>query len=263
MVLMAGLAWFSAKTVGIIGLCVIFAQDLFGWIPRALPASVREATGWLWQFLYLGGDVQLGEGGPTISILYVIVPWIGVMAAGYGFGTILTRETEQRRRLCIQIGLLATLAFVVIAGLVVAFAPAPEGAPPALFRMLNQRKYPASQLFLSMTLGPMIALHPLAERARGPFGRMLALFGRVPMFFYLLHIPLIHLTALVVNYVTTGSTGAGSYAGAPFVSMPEAERWSLPLLYLAWLVDVVLLYVACRWFAALKARRRETWLSYV
>jgi uncharacterized membrane protein len=263
MVLMAGLVRFSARAVGITGLIVIFAQDVMGRIPSALPPALRDATGWLWQFLYLGGEVPLGANGPTITVLYVIVPWIGVMAAGYGFGAVLTGEPEERRRLCLRIGLFATAFFVVIAGLVVAFGDAPEGAPPALFRLLNQRKYPASQLFLLMTLGPVIALLPFAERMRGPLGRLLAVFGRVPMFYYLLHIPLIHISALVVNLLRTGHTSAAAYSSAPYVSLPESERWSLPLLYLVWLIDVAILYVPCRWFAALKSRRSSPWLSYI
>ena len=129
--------------------------------------------------------------------------------------------------------------------------------------MLNQQKYPASQLFLLMTLGPTIALLPLAERARGWLADVLATFGRVPMFYYLLHIPLIHATALVVWFMRDGSGHRGRFATAPFVSMPEGQRWGLPLLYLVFIITVAMLYVACRWFAGVKARRRGGWLRYL
>ena len=88
---------------------------------------------------------------------------------------------------------------------------------PALFRLLNQQKYPASQLFLLMTLGPTIALLPLAERARGWFADVLAVFGRVPMFYYLLHIPLIHATALLVWLLRDGHVDSSRFATAPYV----------------------------------------------
>ena len=136
-------------------------------------------------------------------------------------------------------------------------------ACPALLRVLNQQKYPASQLFLMMTLGPTIAVLPFLERARGWIADVFATFGRVPMFYYLLHIPTIHVVALLVNLIRTGSTNSGPYASAPFVGMPPAQHWSLPLLYGVFIVVVVLLYFPCRWFADLKARRRATWLSYV
>jgi uncharacterized membrane protein len=262
MILMALLVQFSARTVGIVGLVVILAQDLLHVEPSAFPESVRAPAVALWQFLYLGGEIER-TGKATITILYVIVPWIGVMAAGYGFGLILARERAERRRLCLIIGLVATAAFALVAVLNVMRNPAPDNPLPALLRVLNQRKYPASQLFLLMTLGPTIALLPFVEDVRGAFGRMLVMFGRVPMFFYLVHIPLIHATALAVNFLRHGSTGAELYARAPYVTMPEAQRWSLPLLYAVWLVDVAVLYLACRWFAGVKARRRDRWLGYI
>ena len=138
-----------------------------------------------------------------------------------------------------------------------------DTGPPALFRLLNQRKYPASPLFLLMTLGPTIALLPLAERARGWFAAMLATFGRVPMFYYLLHIPLIHAVALVVWLVRDGSVHAERFATAPFVSIPPEQRWGLPLLYLVFAIVVAALYIPCRWYARVKAQHRQGWLRYL
>jgi hypothetical protein len=151
----------------------------------------------------------------------------------------------------------------VAASLNVFLNPAPANAPPALIRLLNQQKYPASQLFLLMTLGPTIALLPLAERARGWFAGTLATFGRVPMFYYLLHIPLIHIAALIVTLLREGQFQPEWYASAPYTFLPPAHRWGLPLLYLVWAIVVAVLYFACRWFAGLKARRREAWLRYI
>jgi uncharacterized membrane protein len=185
------------------------------------------------------------------------------MAAGYGFGLILIREPEVRRRLCMRIGLSATALFLLAGGLFVFLAPAPANAPPALFRLLNQQKYPASQLFLLMTLGPTIALLPLAERARGWFAGALATFGRVPMFYYLVHIPLIHIAALLVNFLREGQAHQGWYASAPHVFVPPEHRWGLPLLYLVWAIVVAILYLACRWFAGVKSRHRGGWVSYI
>lgn len=276
MVLLAGLVWLPTWAIGTIGLVLILFQQVFGLLGRALPESWR----WIWEFIYpVGVEVTLGQGGPSIAVLYVLVPWIGVMAAGYAFGAIMIREPQERRRLCLRIGLSATALFVALGGLAVFLNPAPDGAPPALFRLLNQNKYPASQLFLLMTLGPTIALLPLAERARpstglraGPSTKLragawvaevLATFGRVPMFYYLLHIPLIHATALVVWFLRDGSVHAGWFASAPFVSIPPAQRWGLPLLYLVFVFVVAVLYVACRWFARVKAKRPEGWLRYL
>ena len=259
MVLLAALAHCSARTVGIAGLLLVFLQQVFGMIPGVLPESIRQPIGPIWEFIYPAGfDAPLG-----IAVLYTIVPWIGVMAAGYGFGLILLREADDRRRLCLRIGLVSTALFIVMATAIEWLKPAGENRLPFLLRMLNQQKYPASQLFLMMTLGPAIAALPLLERARGWIADVFATFGRVPMFYYLLHIPTIHLAALLVNLIRTGSTNSAPYATAPYVGMPPAQHWSLPLLYAVFAAVVVLLYFPCRWFAGLKARRRSAWLSYL
>ncbi len=260
MVLLAGLVWLPAWTVGAVGLIVIVLQSAF-----AIPGSgLGEPWRSVWEFIYpVGAEVHLGANGPSVAVLYSIVPWIGVMAAGYGFGAIMVRDVPSRQRICLAIGLTATALFVVGAGLQVALGPAPENAPPAIFRFLNQRKYPASLLFLLMTLGPAIALLPLAERARGWMAEVLETFGRVPMFYYLLHIPVIHATAAIVWLLRDGSAHSEWFATAPFVSVPPDRRWGLPLLYLVFAVDVAILYVPCRWFAQVKARTRQRWLSYL
>jgi hypothetical protein len=114
-----------------------------------------------------------------------------------------------------------------------------------------------------MTLGPLIALLPLAERARGWFVEMLAVFGRVPLFYYLLHIPAIHLAALAVTFLREGSVHPEWYAYAPFTDVPPANRWGLPLLYFVFALVVALLYFPCRWFAGVKSRNRDGWLRYL
>jgi len=136
---------------------------------------------------------------------------------------------------------------------------------PALLAFLNTTKYPASLDFLLMTLGPIIALIPILETARGPLTRYLTVFGRVPFFFYLLHIPLIHALALVVSKIRLGDVNPWLFTNHPMGNppAPDGYTWSLPLLYLVWVVSLVLLYLACRWYAALKARRTDWWLRYL
>ncbi len=265
MVLLAALVRLKTRTIGIFGLVVIFLQNVVGLLARAMPASWREASGWIWQFLYFGGPVKLGEHGPPIVVLYSIVPWIGVMAAGYAFGAIMIRDEAARRRICLRIGLSATALFLVVGSLIALRGPTSEGAPPALFRLLGQQKYPASQLFLLMTLGPTIALLPLAERARGWIANAVTTFGRVPLFYYLLHIPLIHAAAIVVSLLREGSVNPWLFGNHPMwpPPLPAGYQWSLALLYLVFAVVIVLLYFPCRWFAGLKARRRDGWLTYL
>ena len=265
MILMAALVRLPTRAIAVFGLAVIVGQNLIGGVAGALPQ-------WLGQMLYFGGVIRAGENGPAIAVLYSIVPWIGVMASGYGFGAIIARERTERQRRCLQIGLSATALFLVV-GVLDIFLNAPRpGGPPAWIRFLNQRKYPASQLFLLMTLGPTIALLPAAESfdrlttgARHVIGDALATFGRVPLFFYLLHIPLIHASALVVSLVREGRVNPWLFGNHPMMPppVPGGYMWSLPLLYLVFAVDVAILYVPCRWFARVRARHPDTVLRYL
>ena len=151
----------------------------------------------------------------------------------------------------------ATAVFLVVGGLAVFLSPARPGAPPALFRLLNQNKYPASQLFLLMTLGPTIALLPLADRARNAIGDVLTSFGRVPLFYYLLHIPAIHAAAIVVSLVREGHVNPWLFGNHPMMPppVPSGYTWGLPLLYLVFAIVVAMLYVPCRWFSRVKMSR--------
>jgi len=241
----------SAKTIGILGLAIIFLQQGFAF-----------GRGSWWEFIYPAGkNAPLG-----ISVLDVIVPWIGVMMAGYGFGQIMASDADTRRRWCLRIGLTATLAFVVIAT-VVAIVTARSGqtarTAPLWIRILAQNKYPASQLFLMMTLGPAITLLPFVEGATGWIAGVFRTFGRVPMFYYLLHIPLIHVAALAMAAIRGDGIHHEWYATAPFASVPPSARWSLGQLYLIWAVVIVLLYPLCAWYAKAKAEKQAPWMRYI
>lgn len=249
MVLLAALVGLRPRTVGIIGIVIMAGQQVFG-LPR---------LGFWWEFVYPAGF----DGDGPIVVLYTLVPWIGVMAAGYAFGAVVTRDPVARDRWCRRVGLAAIAAFLVTAVGVFLTTPADAGWQRRVFQALNPSKYPAVQPFLAMTLGPAIALVPLAERATGVLARTLTMFGRVPMFFYLLHIPLIHVLALAVGRVRDGAVHPEWFNTAPYAAVPPEHRWSLPLLYAVFFLTVVLLYPACRWFAAIKDGRRWTWLRFV
>jgi uncharacterized membrane protein len=266
MVLLAALIRLPLRAIAAFGLIVISAHNLIDFIPPTTVQPWRAA--WLWQFVYFGGFFKTDDGGSVVAVLYSIVPWIGVMAAGYAFGGILIRERAERHRLCLIMGTLTIAVFVVLRGIDLYGDPRPwhtiQGGQtmPALLRFLNTTKYPASLLFLAMTLGPAIALIPLADRARGAIGNMLAVFGRVPMFYYLLHIPVIHAAALVVSLIREGSINGWLFANHPMMPPPPPAgyTWTLPLLYAVFLIVVGLLYVPCRWYASAKNKSQSRWL---
>jgi hypothetical protein len=183
------------------------------------------------------------------------------MALGYAFGAIVVAKRDERRRMCLMLGLGATAAFVVLRATRLYGDPNPWNG--TFLGFLNTTKYPASLQFLTMTLGPMIALVPLLEDARGWLVRTLAVFGRVPLFYYVLHIPLIHLAACLVSLVREGRVNPWLFVNFPSMAPrpPEGYMWSLPLLYAVTAAVVVTLYFPCRWYARLKAQRRDPWLQ--
>ena len=270
MMLMSLLVRLPLKAVTGVGVAIILLHNVTDLLPATVvPRGEGADPSWLWQVLYLGGVVNIGgPGGPPLAVLYSIVPWIGVMAAGYGFGQVARMPAERRRRACQAIGLGAVALFLVLRAMDGYGDPrhwTSEEGPAAYLRFLNTTKYPASLLFLLMTLGPAIALVPALEGARGAVARWLTVFGRVPMFYYLLHIPLIHLVFVGLSLARFGSVlpwltdNHPMFVGPP----PEGYVYSLAALYAITAAVVVLLYFPCRWYARLKAERRDGWLSYL
>jgi uncharacterized membrane protein len=263
MVLMAGLVWLPPRVVGIIGIVIIFGHNLVDpFRAQLIPVLRASPLAWVWQLLYFGGGIELGgPNGPLLMVLYSIVPWIGVMAAGYWFGTLLRAQPARRDKLCYLLGAIAVVAFLILRGWNLYGEPnhwsAPGGKLPPLLAFLNTTKYPASLQFLLMTLGPAFLLAPVLERLRGPVARVLTIFGRVPFFYYLLHIPLIHVAAIVVSLLRSGHVEPWLFDNHPMLNppAPPGYTWSLGLLYAVWGVVMVLLYFACRWYSAGKRSR--------
>jgi len=279
MVLMAGLVKLPISASATIGLLIIAAHNLMDSRLFQLADGLNNSRfSGLWKILYVGfyaGPVQFGANGPYLIVLYSLVPWIGVMAAGYAFGKILLLDPGRRTRICLTLGLGAIALFLVLRGFNLYGdpipwhrpVPRPDGRPsmPAFLSFLNCTKYPASLNFLLMTLGPTIALVPWLDRARGSVARAISTFGRVPFFYYVLHIPLIHALALVVSKIRLGFVSPWLFTNHPMGNPepPDGYVWSLSLLYLVWGITIVLLYFPCRRFANLKASRTDWWLKYL
>ncbi|HXB08062.1 MAG TPA: heparan-alpha-glucosaminide N-acetyltransferase domain-containing protein [Puia sp.] len=255
MVLMGAIIWLPLRVIWVSGLVMIAAQRVFGLAP----------SGWTWWNVIYPVSEEAPGG---INVLYVIVPWVGVMMAGYGFGALLQLDGARRDRIVRWIGLGAMAVFLVAGSIVALSHPGGEqggrGGQPFLYRLLGQQKYPPSPLFLLMTLGPLIALVPYAEKARGWLADVLTTFGRVPLFYYIVHILVIHSAALLVNFIRTGESLQGHYVTAPYCGLPEGQRWHLPLLYLVFFVVEVLLYFVCRWYERYKRLHpANPWLKYL
>jgi uncharacterized membrane protein len=265
MVALALLARLPLAAIGAFGIVIIAGHNVFDLIPGLGSTLSESSLSGLWKILYLGfsaGPIALGNDGPQLWVLYSLVPWVGVIAAGYAFGAVLMLEPERRRRICLAIGLGSIAVFAVLRGLNLYGDPRPWRSG---LDVLNATKYPASLSFLLMTLGPTIAVMPLLDNARGAVTRWLTVFGRVPFFYYVVHIPLIHILAIVVSRIRMGEVSGWLFASHPTAPPPPPEgyTWSLPLLYLVWAIAVVMLHGACRWYAGLKARRSDWWMKFV
>jgi uncharacterized membrane protein len=202
------------------------------------------AWSWLWTVLHVPGALRPLP-GVQVYVLYPLVPWTGVMAAGYGLGPLFLREPGQRRKWLLGLGLALTLAFVVIRATNIYGDPQPWSPQRnwvfTIFSFVNCEKYPPSLLYLLMTLGPALMALAWFDGVTIPLARPFVSFGRVPLFYYVIHLPLIH--ALAVLWA-------------------RPRGYDLPIVYFVWLGVVLALFPVCYWFAGIKQRRRAAWLSY-
>jgi uncharacterized membrane protein len=244
MVILAALVFLPKPLVGAVALGVIVLHNAFATL-------LSEST-----ILYGGWMLSLGS--ITLVVLYTVIPWFAVMAAGYAFGTIL-----HRRRLVLAIGVFATALFVVLRATNLYGDPNPWSGGALAF--LNTTKYPASLQFLLMTLGPTLIALALIDRANGRVAEWLQVFGRVPFFYYVLHIPLIHVVAVLISLVRTPADTSWLFANHPMLppDVPAGYQWPLPLLYLVAALVVLALYYPCRWYARVKSARPQPWMRYL
>lgn len=206
----------------------------------------------------------------SVFVAYTLIPWVAVTAIGYSLGQVYFWPQEKRKRFLLRGGLGLIAAFIILRSINVYGDPfrwtTQKSAAFTALSFLNTVKYPPSLLFLLMTLGPALVLLWATEGRTPQALRPALIFGKVPMFYFLLHIPLIHLIAVAVCYARYGHVHwmfeSPSLAQFPITAPPD---WglSLPLIYLAWVFVVMTLYPACRWFASVKQRRTDGWLSYL
>jgi uncharacterized membrane protein len=273
MVALAALVWLPVGAVAAVGVGMIALHNLADAVPPAALGPLAP----LGRLLHAPG-VLVQTPRATVFAAYPLVPWVGVMAAGYGLGCVLSWPAARRRRFLLRAGTGAALGFVALRALNVYGDPRPWAAQrDGLFTalsFLNTTKYPPSLLFLLMTLGPaLLALWWLDRRFDGGAAgrpprvlRPLLAFGRVPLFYYLLHVALIHALAVVVCALRYGEVRwmfeSPSLDRFPVTQPPG---WPLPLpgVYLVWAAVVALAYPCCHGYAALKARRATGWLRYL
>jgi uncharacterized membrane protein len=259
MITLSGLCYLPAPWVAAFGIVMIAGHNLLDRVQSANP---------LWSILHVPNVVYQGP-SHTIFALYPLIPWVGVTAAGFALGQIYAWPAERRRTFLLRLGLALVAAFIVIRAINIYGDPVPWSPQRSVvftvLSFLNTTKYPPSLLFLLMTLGPAMLFLRAVDGQSPAWLRPALTVGKVPMFYYLLHVPLMHLIAVAVCYLRYGHAywlfQSNDLSEFP-TAKPPGWNYPLPIVYLVWIAVVVLLYPLCRWFAQLKQRRGDLWLSY-
>lgn len=262
MVALGFLVRLPLRALAVLSIAVIALHNL------ADPVSARQFGGaaWAWNILHQPGLFSVA--GVPVHVAYPLVPWIAVMSAGFCFGPIVELDPPKRRWWIARIGLGLTLAFLVIRGINIYGDPVPWSAQipgMTVLSFLKCTKYPPSLDFLLMTLGPALLLMAWLDRIPLPNTNPLIVFGRVPLFYFLVHMFVIHGLTIPFALLRYGHAGflMNPFLGGPANLLPSGYGYPLWVVYAVWLTVVALLYPLCLWFSRLKARRRDWWLSYL
>jgi uncharacterized membrane protein len=257
MVVLAGLVWLPRAAIAAFALVLIAGHNLLD----AVQASDLGSLRWLWLLLHEFGRLEPFAGAHWF-VIYPLVPWVAVMAAGYAIGPWAALPRAERRVRFLRAGGALSLGFVALRALDVYGDPTPWSIDGGLLRtalsFLDCEKYPPSLLYLAMTIGPALCLLAWMDRPLGVWATRVATYGRVPLLYYVLHLFLIHVAAIAFAWPLFGAAAiTHPFAGS------EPLGYSLPAVYGLWIVVVVALYPACVWFAEVKRRSRNAWVSYL
>jgi uncharacterized membrane protein len=259
MVVLSALVWLPRAAVLAFALLLIVGHNAFdGYKPEQF-----GALAWLWNVLHVQGAVWLSD-RVMLMTAYPLVPWIGVLAAGYAFGPVLRMEKAERRTWILGLGSFLTVGFFVLRATNAYGDPTHWSVQKdeafTVLSFLHCQKYPPSLCYLMMTLGPALLLLAVFEANWRSPGNMLTVFGRVPMFYYLLHLPLI----LALMFLTMWAEVAlGHRESFEAIRKAGGLSFGLPAVYLAWAIVITILYFPCRWYAGVKSRSKSAWLTYL
>jgi uncharacterized membrane protein len=262
MVLLAPLIYLSKKLLLTLGILLVFSHNLLDPYNKVSD----DLPGVLWSILHVPHTYILNNGN-TIEVLYCAIPWLGLMIMGYLFGNIYQKQVDETRRKKILIGLGTgcILLFVLLrAGNIYGDAHHWQKQETAVFSFLSfidTTKYPPSLLYMLMTIGPTLLFLAFAERLKGKLVNAISVFGRVPLFYYILHIILIHAIAWIIFWSQGYSMLFADIRNPD--SVTDGVGVSLGWVYVIWLTVILLLYWPCKWYNTYKSTHKDWWLSYL
>jgi len=267
MILLSAVVYLNMRVILVSGLLVIAGHNLLDDIH--IPG--HGACAFLWSLLHEPGYFSFGS--LSFRVIYPVLPWVGVMATGYAFGHLFTAayDVDRRKKFLLQagtgmIGLFLLLRFFNLYGQAAPWVSQAD-ATFSVLSFMTVTKYPPSLLYLLITLGPAFVFLSIAERPLNGWSARVSVYGRVPMFYYLIHLPLIHFLA-VIAAVSTGFPASSMILKSTRINeVPALNGFGFDLLvvYVVWAAVVLMLYPACKWYDTYKSRygSRKWWLSYI
>jgi uncharacterized membrane protein len=253
----------SPKIIGIAGLVIMFGHDLLSNVMLPLSPALRFVVS-----LFLSPGFFQPTPNFSFLVAYPILPWLGIMLTGYAAGRLFQRPVEARKKILVRIGLAALGLFVVLRFTNVYGDPShwsvQKNSVFTFLSFINVTKYPPSLLYCLLMLGLLFLFLSFLEGRDSSFLRMLSVYGKTPLFYYLLHWYLLRLIFFIVLFAQ-GFHAADLEFGALKFGRPAASSGlSLPYVYLVWLLIVVLLFPLCRWYGNYREVHREKkWLRYL
>jgi uncharacterized membrane protein len=265
MIALGAVIYLPIPAIAVFGVVLVALHNAFD----AVRPSSLGAFGPVWRVLHVQG-VLINTPPHLVFVAYPLIPWIGVTAAGYALGPVFEWTPDDRQRLLRRLAAALTATFVVLRVANIYGDPVrwttQASRVRTLLSFLNATKYPPSLLYLLMTLGPALWLLARFDRRTPPWLQPALTFGRVPLFYFVLHLPAIHALATAACYLRYGEAHwmfeSPSLDKYPFTA-PPAWGYPLPIVYAIWIGLVVGLYPLCRWYAGVKQRRRDPWLKYL
>lgn len=262
MIILSVLVFLPNKVVGFLGFLMIVLHNLLDPIKAESMGSFAS----LWKILHQPGMVEI-KAGVNIYIAYPLIPWIGLMAVGFWFGNFFLITSEERKPLLIKAGSILIIIFIGLRFFNIygdaSIWISQKNSMYTILSFINTTKYPPSLLYICMTIGPALILLTLLENTRGSLSNFFIIIGKVPLFYYILHLPLIHGLA-VLNSFLHGKDISSLFSNDAVWDVNKRIGYGLPGVYLTWIIVVVLLYPLCYWFANFKKKNKEwKWLSYL
>jgi uncharacterized membrane protein len=263
MVILSLLQFLPYKIVLVIGLVIVFGHNLLDGIRVEQPLVASLG----WSIVHVLHPYQLTPHF-TLFIAYPFLPWLGLMILGYCLGKLYTKQTDAawRKKFLLIAGISVVCLFIIIR-FINFYGDMHEWSPQqttllTFFDFIKTTKYPPSLLYILMTIGPALIILSFTENVSNWFTRFIMVFGKVPFFYYILHVSLIHSMAWIFFFVSgRGSGDIDFMERAPFKPDAGYPLWAV---YVIWISVIIILYFPCKWYSRYKASHPENkWLSYL